>query len=158
MYKWFEKTLIKFGFMDKKKHIVTKTKEHEVGKIHKQIWDELCDVILQWNNIKKNKEEKKLKFKSKLAQEVWELTHPKEKQEKQNKDMELANIISSVAAKDESLNMINIWDLTVYQLYDQFQRLQGNTYFSIQSMSVAAYGDEKNKFDGGAWYKNINED
>lgn len=128
-----------------------------IGAIHKNIWTDFCDVILQMNNVKKKGSVEKKKFKSKLAQEVWELTHPKDDEEKVNKDMELPNIISSVAAKDESLNMINIWDLTVYQLYDQFQRQQGNAYFNISSMSVAAWGDEKNKFDGGAWYHNIYE-
>lgn len=124
------------------------------GFIYGKNYEKLIDVILERNGIERKKKSQSLKFKSKLAQEVWELTHQEDTDEKINKDMDLGNLISSVAAKDQSLNMINIWDLTVYQLYDQFQRQQGNAIYDISAMSIATWGDEKGNFDSGAWYKN----
>lgn len=124
------------------------------GFIYNKNYGKLVDVILERNGIHKKKKLQSLKFKSKLAQEVWELNHQEETDEKTNKDMDLGNLISSVAAKDESLNMINIWDLTIYQLYDQFQRQQGNAFYDISAMNVATWGDENRNFDSGAWYKN----
>lgn len=125
-----------------------------VGMISSEIFDDLCDIILQLCNIKKKQTSKELRFKSKLAQEVWELTH-KDSNEQKSNNVELPNIISSVSAKSESLNMINIWELTIYQLYDQFHRLQGNAIYEISAMRVATWGDEGNKFDDSNWYKNI---
>lgn len=127
------------------------------GLISKKIWSDVCDIILQRNGVSRGNTESPLKFKSKLAKEVWELTHPKEKEEKENKNIALPNLISAIATKDESLNMINIWDLTIFNLYDQFKRHQSNTFYDIAAMSVAAWGDEKNKFDSCAWYNNIYE-
>lgn len=36
----------------------------------------------------------------------------------------LADIIGSMAVAIPGLNMLNIWDLTYYSFYDQFQRYQ----------------------------------
>ena len=69
--------------------------------------------------------------------------------------MELGNIISAVANKSQSLNILNIWDLTVYQLWDCFSRLSNNSIYDIQSMSVAAWGNKDNYFDATAWFKRI---
>ncbi|WP_373266746.1 hypothetical protein [Hungatella hathewayi] len=128
--------------------------EEIVGVISAEIYDELCDVILQRCNIKRKQTSEKVRFKNKLAQEIWELTH-KSVSEKQDKNIELPNIISSVSAKSESLNMINIWELTVYQLYDQFHRLLGNAIYEIAAMRVAAWGDEGSNFDDSSWYQSI---
>ena len=79
----------------------------------------------------------------------------KAKQTKADKNMELGNIISAVANKSQSLNIINIWDLTVYQLWDCFSRLSNNSIYDIQSMSVAAWGNKDNYCDATAWFKRI---
>ena len=69
--------------------------------------------------------------------------------------MELANIISAVANKSQNLNILNIWDLTVFQLWDCFSRLTNNSIYDIQSMSVAAWGDKDKHFDVTSWFKRI---
>lgn len=125
------------------------------GYIYSANYVEIVDVILQRNGIQAKSKKTMPKFKSELAREVWELTHTDE-----NKDsgdgIGIGDIISSVSAIDNSLNMINIWDLTIFQLYDQFKRHQHNEIYKISSYQVGYYGDENNKFDSGAWYKNIN--
>ena len=70
--------------------------------------------------------------------------------------MELGNIISAVANKSHSLHIMNIWDLTIFQLWDCFSRLSNNSIYDIQSMSVAAWGDKDNHFDPTAWFQTIN--
>ena len=69
--------------------------------------------------------------------------------------MELGNIISAVANKSPSLNILNIWDLTIYQIWDCFSRISNNSIYDIQSMSVAAWGDNDNRFDASAWFKRV---
>ncbi len=126
--------------------------------VSRNIYPEVIDIILQRNGIQQNTaNQTRPKFKTKLAEKLYLRTlNAESKRERNNdKNMEIPNIISSVAAKHNSLNISNIWDITVYQLYDQFKRLQSNSLYEIQSLSVAAWGDEKNTFDPAGWYKNL---
>ena len=74
---------------------------------------------------------------------------------KPDKNMELGNIISAISNKSQSLNILNIWELTVFQLWDCFSRLSNNSIYDIQSMSVATWGDKDKQFDATAWFKRI---
>ena len=67
--------------------------------------------------------------------------------------MELGNIISAVANFHPSLNEYNIWNLTVYQLWDSFYKLINNNIYTIQSTSVAVWGDKDKQFNINEWYK-----
>lgn len=125
-----------------------------VGVIHRDNWNEVSDIILQMNGVKKSGNSNQMRFKSDFTREIWELTHPEELGAQKNKNMELGNIISAVAAMANSLNITNIWELTVGQLFDQFDRIQNNIFFKSLCLNVAVWGDEKNKFNGIAWYEN----
>ena len=132
------------------------------GSITKEMFPQICDLICQRNRIKSNQEEDLSKIKSKKALEIMKKLlkgrKEKEKQTKSDQNMELGNIISAVANKSYSLNILNIWDLTVYQVWDCFSRLSNNNIYDIQSMSVATWGDKDNHFDSTAWFKKINTD
>lgn len=130
-----------------------------IGIISKQTYPIVCNVICQRNCIKSNQEEDLSKIKSKKALEIMKKLQKgrteKAKHSKADKNMELGNIISAVANKSQSLNILNIWDLTVYQVWDCFTRLSNNSIYDIQSMSVAAWGNKDNYFDATAWFKRI---
>ncbi len=66
----------------------------------------------------------------------------------------LPNIISSVASIHPSLNFNNIWDLTIFQLYDSFYRIKSDKDYQIESTHVSVWGDEKNIFDSTLWHRN----
>lgn len=70
-------------------------------------------------------------------------------------NLTFANIIAAVASKSESLNWSSIWDITVFQLYDLFSRMQGNDSYSISSKRVATWGNKDGSFKFGAWIDNI---
>lgn len=99
-----------------------------------------------------------VKFKNKLARKLMEkmLKAKKKEQETKKTDLNLTipNIISSIANKHPSLNYVNIWDLTIFQLHDAFNRVQANTVYDIDSTRVSVWGDEKKTFDFSLWYKN----
>ncbi len=38
--------------------------------------------------------------------------------------MDFYSIVSAVSTKSNSINKLNVWDLTLHQLYDEFDRLQ----------------------------------
>lgn len=128
------------------------------GLIHHDIFAELCDIILQRCGITRNNADTDIsKVKSKRALEIMDKLkkrRPKHSNSSEHdEDIELPNLIASVAVKSNSVNFTNIWDLTVFQLYEQFKKEQTNVYFDIQKMSVAAYGNEKKTFKGDEWYK-----
>lgn len=136
-----------------------KIQTNNYGIIHKNIFVELCDIILQRCGITRSDVDTDTsKVKSKRALEILKkLQKGREtisKTSKNDKDINLPNLIASVAVKSNSINFTNIWDLTVFQLYEQFKKEQTNVYFDIKKMSVAAYGNEKNTFQGNEWYKN----
>ncbi len=69
----------------------------------------------------------------------------------------MANIIAAVASKSESLNWDTIWKITVFQLFDLFDRMQRLDSYSIASAQVAAWGNKDGNFKFGAWIDNVYE-
>ena len=135
-------------------------KNNEItGTITRESFPQICDVIFQRNNIKSTRNEDPSKIENKKASEIMKKLQKgraqKAAQTKADTNMELGNIISAVAGKSPSLNLLNIWDLTVFQLWDCFARLSNNSIYDIQSMSVAAWGDKDHSFDAAAWFKRI---
>ncbi len=129
------------------------------GIITKESYPLICDLISQRNYIKSDRPEDLSKVKSKKASEIMKkLQKGREKKSnrsKADKNLELGNIISAVANKSQSLNIINIWELTIYQLWDCFSRLSNNSIYDIEAMSVAAWGNKDNYFDAAAWFKGL---
>jgi len=128
------------------------------GIIHKETFLKICDIILQRCGVNhsdtnidmskvKNKRALKILGKIKKAKENF---HKKSDMS----DIDLPNLITAIAVKSNSINFTNVWDLTIYQLFEQFKKEQSNVFFDIQKMSVAAYGNSKNSFKGNEWYKN----
>ncbi len=128
------------------------------GIIHRDNFSELCDVILQRCGISRSDTETDVtNVKNKRAKEILEkLQRGRQRISKKSThdiDVDLPNLVTALAVKSNSINFINIWDLTIYQFYEQFKKEQANVYFDIQKMSVAAYGNAKNTFKGNEWYK-----
>lgn len=132
-----------------------------IGVISKENYHKVVDVICQRNNIKTKDITDPSKVKNKKALSIMEkLKKGREemaKNSKTDKNMELGNIISAVANKSHSLNITNIWELTVFQLWDCFARLTNNNIYDINAASVSAWGDKDNKFDFNGWYKKLND-
>ena len=131
------------------------------GVVSKETFNDALDLLQQvcFLSEDESEDESKQKFKNEKARKLWRRMKAAEKKQKETSehsaDMTLPNVISSVAAKSLNLNICNIWDITLFQLYDQFYRLQNNDAHSINSMRVAAWGDEKNTFDYALWHKNM---
>lgn len=137
---------------------LVKDGEDIVGFIDRETYYVVCDLICQRCYIKTTKEDLgKIKNKKALGimKKILKGREEKAKASKSDKNMELGNIISSVANKSLSLNISNIWDITIYQLWDCFARISNNNIYEIQSTSVAAYGNKDNHFDANAWFKRL---
>lgn len=127
------------------------------GVLSKETFSQVLELIQQICCIYDGDEDvDSIKFKNNVAKELYEkmLKAKKEKKKKADVNLTISNIISAVSSRHPSLNYINIWDLTVFQLLDSFNRLQMNSVFSIDSTRVSVWGDEKKTFDSSLWYKN----
>ena len=146
-----------------------KTNRELVGVINRSNFKDVVDIILQRNSVQREEEITaedltKVKNKNKVMQLMEKMkkgqkqldkTREKKREEKGvASDTELANIISCVAAKNHNgLNMINIWDMTIYNLYEQFKLIRENNIHDAETLSVFVWGDKSNKFDIDAWFK-----
>lgn len=132
--------------------------ENVSGVIHADTFDSVLYIIQQICGIDDKKSSEELKFKNNTAKKLYDkiLKAQNEQERKKKKDANLTipNIISAVSAKHPSLNYSNIWDLTMFQLLDSFNRLQVNEMYNIAAVGVSVWGDEKKKFDAALWYKN----
>lgn len=82
--------------------------------------------IIKKQNFLSTEEEKAMKPANEKAAELIEkMKKIKEKLAKQNREDELrlSDIISIVACYSDGINLFNVWDLTVYQLYIAYLRL-----------------------------------
>lgn len=127
------------------------------GVINDKLFGDVVNAIQQICCIADKEEDtSQMKFKNKLAEKLFKKMQAKKtKQEKKSDpNFELPNIISAVSNKHPTINPINVWDLTIFQLLDSFGRLQANTMFDIDSTRVSVWGDEKKTFNAALWYEN----
>ncbi len=131
------------------------------GRIDDSNYSIIVDLILQKNSVVKkaaNEDEKKVKNQKALEilKKLKKGQEELDKVKKFDKKMELGNIISSVAARNKNgLNILNIWDITIYQLYDQFNRVNINDTQDRTLTSVSVWGDKENQFNPNLWLENI---
>jgi len=128
--------------------------------INKNLFDQLLIIIQQICGMDYEEQEdiESLKFKNSKARELYERMQAAKKRKKEAKkadvNLTLPNIVSVVSNNHPSINPITVWDLTVFQLLDAFNRLQLDRIYDIDKTRVSVWGDEKNKFDSSMWYKN----
>ena len=111
--------------------------------INKEIYQKILEIIAEINCLKVNKQQET--YANEKARKMAEkIQQAKQKRSSvQSKDsISLADIISAVASRKESLNLLNIWDLTIYQLYDHYNRLIAEDEFDIHAMNYAYWGGE----------------
>ena len=136
------------------------------GMLHHSLFIDVIDILQQICSMKSSKDgaKKDLKYKNEKARKLYErMLKAKEERDrieakKNAKNYAIPNIISSVAATSNNLNIVNIWDATLFQLFDQFNKLRSNDVHYINEVRVSVWGDEKKQFDPALWYKNLFED
>lgn len=128
------------------------------GNITKETYPMICSLILQRcyvsskpDDLSKAKNEKALEIMQKLQKGRRQHAASRDS----DKNLDLGNIISAVANKSSSLNILNIWDLTIFQLYDCFSRLTANTTNEFEVISSAVWGTKDTGFDILSWQKNL---
>lgn len=133
--------------------------EKPIGYINKDNFDDVRNVIAQTQYIIKVPEFKDTTNISEHAKKLLEMRDKGRKQsnkkEKNDADYGLANIVSSLCIYNTvGINLINIWDYTVFQVYDQYARLDYKRLVDVGSMNYACWGGD---FDISKWNLNLFE-
>lgn len=129
------------------------------GVVDHDTYPELRRTIMQMNYLEVEQASNEHKFANKRAQAIFEKLQAGRKKMKKaipkSAYPSLSNIVSAVCVQHNSYNLQNIGDLTIYQLYDQFTRLNTKTQIDIYSLKWAAWGTDP--FDFSLWYRNKKE-
>lgn len=100
------------------------------------------------------------KYKNKLAKRMYEKMKAAEQKQKKNESIEndadlcIPNIISKVSNNHPSINPINVWELTLFQLLDAFKCIRLAKAYELTAMRCAVWGAEDNEFDTDLWCHN----
>jgi hypothetical protein len=127
--------------------------EDEITVIHRDNFDELVEVIKIQNYLEKPKsketeqnpvDEETRKLLEDMERHRKRVEAKKQAQKKaegnDDDDIDISDIISAVSSKSNSINKLNIWKFTIYQIYDEYARLEviDNYDFSIKAMMAGA--------------------
>ena len=131
------------------------------GVINSENWLQVCDVCLKCAYIDSPKVQRPKKYRDERTRKKFEEFYKKKEEfeknkranKKENPDYELANIISSLATYHQSLNMSNIWDLTVYQIHDTFNRQRMKQQIDISDRNYSVWGGKDHKTD--MWFEHM---
>lgn len=126
-----------------------------VGEINRSNFDQVRKMMLQLNFIGLNTDQvPESSYANDKAKEWWEKAQEHLKQnaaastQKEDKPAyHLSNIISKVCTTHPSYNLINVFELTVFQLYDAFFQLGYMRSIALNERIFTNYGGETFNFD-----------
>lgn len=134
-----------------------------VGSINKANFDEVKSLILNLNYIGLDKLEDKTKdakFESEQAKKLWDQVQQrlnelsdKKPEAKDKPEYHLANIVSKLCALGVGYNLINVWELTIFQLYDAFFQASYLRSSDLNERIFSNHGGKDFKFE--SWLKPI---
>lgn len=122
--------------------------------IHRMNFGLISELLKIQNGLKSHKIETKFNVKKSKAQEIAErLRRGSEMVSKLKKnssktkvqeEIDISDIISAVSTKSNTISKLNVWELTLYQLYEEYKRLHAiNQYeVNIQALMNGAEGIE----------------
>ena len=140
---------------DKDYSVEVPEREDIIGVINNNNISDTLSVIQQICCISQEEPEKP-KFKNRVAERLYKKMQAAEQTKKKKADlnMTIPNIISAVSCSHKSINYTNVYELTLFQLMDNFGRMFEDEIYDIEKRKVSVWGDEKNTFDITRWYKN----
>ncbi|MEE5181035.1 hypothetical protein JDW21_19640 [Bacillus subtilis] len=124
----------------------------ELKFVHRDNFDEIVEIVKTQNYLTKpiekingsnpaDEETKKLmEYMENMRNKVNEKKRLQKEMDGESDNIDISDIISSVTAKSNSIDKFNVWSLTLYQLYDEYARLEliDNYDFSIRAMMAGA--------------------
>lgn len=139
-----------FGLLQVDSEKLENTPEDKLKLIHRENFDSIVEVIKLQNYLMKADEKKDSEYDNPADEETRKLAEQmkknrekvKEKKRLQEEDdeIDISDIVSAVCSKSNSINKTNVWGFTLYQVYDEYARLEliDSYDFSIRAMMAGA--------------------
>ena len=131
-----------------------------IGEVNRDNFDEVRCLMLQLNFVGLDKDNSVVTVHtSDKAKELWEKTQEYLKQQaetsKHNNELEyhIGNIVSKICSIHPSYNLLNIFNLTVFQLYDTFFQTGYMRSADLSERIFSSHGGDKFRFED--WLKPI---
>ena len=131
-----------------------KSTQERYGLIDENNFEDVRDMILQMNYINLGNKGKPTKFDSPAAEQLWKRAQQymiNQKKRAPDKKMALGNLISKLCAGQTGYTLLNIYELTVFQFYDQFFQYQYLKAMSMNDTVFCIHGGKK--YDSQEWLK-----
>lgn len=131
-----------------------------VGVISRDNFKDVFKIVLQRCAIEVDEEEDfdSLVFKNEKARRNYMKMQKGKKDRIAKKEIlekfDIGNMISALASRGNGINILNIWNLSIYNLYDQFDRSRHNKIDEIVSRSISIWGDKGKTYDAESWFDN----
>lgn len=127
-----------------------------VGSITRDNYDEFRDVVLQMNHLSFDKKQDVVKTDNDELLKKWKYAEQMDN-DLQNKssteDASIGNVISKLCASGIGISFENVWDLTVYQAYDQFAQLGYLHGIHLSERIYTIHGGDN--FNFGSWMESL---
>lgn len=133
--------------------------QEPVGEINRNNFEEIRRLMLQCNFIGLDKDDVPAAHSTDKSKELWEKTQGflKEQAESEVKEdkpeYHLSNIISKICAIHPSYNLLNIYDLTIFQLYDAFFQIGYMRSMDLSEKIFSNHGGDSFRYED--WLKPI---
>lgn len=135
--------------------ILSNKSKDEITIVHRDNFDNIVEVIKLQNYLIQPKKQEEEKFADEATRKLYEEMEAyrkkveekkKAQQETDSEDVDLSDIIDAVSTKSNSINKLNIWDFTLYQIYREYARLEviDNYEFALSAMLAGANKEELN--------------
>lgn len=124
-----------------------------IGEINRENFDDVRKMMLQLNYIGIDGDESPVSYSDQKSKELWERTQGYLKElSKKNAGIDkpeyhLSNIVSKLCAVHPSYNLLNVYDLTIFQLYDSFFQTGYIRSSDLNERIFSNHGGEKFKFE-----------
>ena len=129
------------------------------GEINRDNFEYVRQLMLQLNFIGLDKDDAPVAHSSNTAKDLWEKTQGFLKKQAESEvhedkpEYHLSNIISKVCVIHPSYNLLNVYGLTVFQLYDTFFQLGYMRSTDLSERIFSTHGGDKFNFED--WLKPI---
>ena len=138
------------------------TMDEIVGVLNEELFLQVLNILKQICGMKVEDDEfeniPESMFKNEKARAMYERMKKNKiedmSEQKDYLDYTIPNIISKVCARHPSINYTNVWELTLYELLDNFSAMRVGAIYDIDQTRVSVWGDENNTFKLDTWYKN----
>ena len=130
-----------------------------IGEINRDNFEEVRQLMLQFNYIGLDKDNIPATHSTNKSKELWEKSQKflkdqvKDGAHEDKPEYHLSNIISKICAVHPSYNLLNIYGLTVFQLYDSFFQVGYMRSADLSEEIFSTHGG--NKFNFEDWLKPI---